>query len=220
LYLPHNLLEALADMIDHNTGERVIITSGPSGAFFRILGERRSVWLDKVLSADLCLCYRVERHETPEGAKYLEYHFGRAADPEKLQEIVDSMTFDTHYLAGDNANALAPFSLVSEVFGAEEVVRFLSALAIGLLTSVQRGVMSLEEAEQLLFTPRTYELLMDRGISPDLCNLVMEACELEDVLSLIPSKFDENVLRSIDQFVALLGRSEAPGPYDWHAEFR
>ena len=207
-------------MIDHNTGERVVVTNGPRGPFFSIFGERRSVWLDKVLSADLCLCYRVERHETPEGAKYLEYHFGRAADPDQLQGFVDSMTFDTHYLAGGNANALDQFSLVTEVFGAEQVVRFLAALAIGLLTSVQRGVMSLEEAEQLLFTPRTFELLMDRGVSPDLCDLVMEGCELEDVLSLIPAKFDENLLRSIDQFVALLSRSEAPGPYDRHAEFR
>lgn len=207
-------------MIDHNTGERVVVTNGASGPFFSIFGERRSAWLDKVLSADLCLCYRVERHETPKGAKYLEYHFGRAADPEKLQGFVDSIIFDTDYLAGAHANALDQFSLVTEVFGAEEVVRFLSALAIGLLTSVQRGVMSLEEAEQLLFTPRTYELLMDRGVSPDLCNLVMEGCELEDVLSLIPAKFDENLLRSIGQFVALLSQSEATGPYDWHAEFR
>ncbi|ROM71409.1 hypothetical protein BK653_05885 [Pseudomonas brassicacearum] len=100
-------------------------------------------------------------------------------------------------------------SLVLEVFEAEESARFLSALSIGLLTSVQRGAMSLEEAERLFFSPRSSKILKEKGISSEFSELVMDCCELEDVLSLVPSKFDDNLQFMLDKFIGFLKASKA-----------
>lgn len=102
------------------------------------------------------------------------------------------------------------FSLVVEVYGADEVDRFISALSIGLLTSVRSGLMSLEEAEQLLFTPRTEGVLREKGVSSVICELVLECCELEDVLSLMPHKYLDNIDLLIQKFSDVFHSSNAP----------
>jgi len=100
-------------------------------------------------------------------------------------------------------------SLVFEVFEAEESARFVSVLAIGLLTAVRNGAMSLDEAERLLFSPRASKALREKGISLELSELIMDCCELEDVLSLVPSKFDSNLQIMSDRFMAFLEDSTA-----------
>ncbi|WP_210643371.1 DUF3969 family protein [Pseudomonas sp. Tri1] len=102
-------------------------------------------------------------------------------------------------------------SLVLEVFEAEEAARFLSALSIGLLISVQNGTMSLEEVERLLFSPRNSRILREKGISPELSRLVMDCCELEDVFSLVPSEFNNNLQMILDRFVYFLKSSKVRG---------
>ncbi|MDP9502469.1 DUF3969 family protein [Pseudomonas protegens] len=102
------------------------------------------------------------------------------------------------------------FSLIVEVFGADEVCRVISALSIGLLTSVRSGLMSLEEAEQILFTPRTEKVLRDKGVSPVICELVLECCELEGVLSLLPHRYEENIDMLIEKFSGVLSSICAP----------
>lgn len=99
-------------------------------------------------------------------------------------------------------------SLVLEVFEGEESARFLSALSIGLLVSVQRGAMTLEEAERLLFSPRSSRILKEKGIPPEVGDLIMDCCELEGVLDLVPSKFDINVQILLDKFVGFLKTSK------------
>ncbi|WP_080589894.1 DUF3969 family protein [Pseudomonas asplenii] len=84
----------------------------------------------------------------------------------------------------------------------------MSALSIGLLASVRSGVMSLNEAEQLLFTPRTSRVLGDKGIL-EISQLVMDCCELEDVLSLVPDRFDENIQIMIDKYLDFLRHSKS-----------
>lgn len=112
------------------------------------------------------------------------------------------------------------FSLVMELFEAEEATRLLSAMSIGLLTSVLNNIMSLDEAERLFFTPRTSRILREKGISQELCDLVMDCCELEDVLSLAPLKFEGELQRMIVEFSELLKKIEAQDPYLRHAELR
>lgn len=104
------------------------------------------------------------------------------------------------------------FSLVIELFDAEEAARFLSATSIGLLTMIANGLMSLDEAEKLLFTPRTSRILKDKGIPQDLCDLVMNCCELEDVLDLIPLKFEESVRDRMVEFLEFLKKTKAQDP--------
>ncbi|BBP61605.1 DUF3969 family protein [Pseudomonas sp. St316] len=100
-------------------------------------------------------------------------------------------------------------SLMLEVFEVEEAARFISALSIGLLVSVQRGAMTLEEAERLIFSPRSSRVLKEKGISPEIFELIMNCCELEDVLDLAPSKFDSNVQILLDKFLGFLKTSKS-----------
>jgi len=99
-------------------------------------------------------------------------------------------------------------SLVLEVFEVEESARFLSVLSIGLLVSVQRGAITLEEAERLLFSPRSSRVVDEKGIPSEIGELIMNCCELEDVLDLAPSKFDNNVQVILDRFVEFLKASK------------
>ena len=98
---------------------------------------------------------------------------------------------------------------VFEVFEAEESARFVCTLAIGLLTSVRNGAMSLGEAERLLFSPRTSKALREKGISLELSELIMDCCELEDVLNLVPSKFNSSLQNMSDKFMVFLENSTA-----------
>jgi hypothetical protein len=100
-------------------------------------------------------------------------------------------------------------SLMLEIFEVEESARFLSALSIGLLVSVQRGAITLEEAERLLFSPRSSRILKEKGIPSEIGELIMDCCELEDVLDLVPSKFDDNVQILLDGFVDFLKASKS-----------
>jgi len=100
-------------------------------------------------------------------------------------------------------------SLVLEIFEVEESARFLSALSIGLLVSVQRGAITLEEAERLLFSPRSSRVLNEKGIPSEIGELIMDCCELGDVLDLVPSKFDNNVQILLDKFVDFLKASKS-----------
>lgn len=91
-----------------------------------------------------------------------------------------------------------------EALGAEQATRLVCTLAIGLLTSLRDEAITLEEAEWTLFTPRTASLLQDKGLSPELCSLIMEACELEDVQSLRPDRLEASVQLLRERFAAIL----------------
>ena len=112
------------------------------------------------------------------------------------------------------------FSLVVELFDAEEAARFLSATSIGLLTLVLNGFMTLDEAEKLIFSPRISRILREKGISQDFCSLIMNCCELEDVLELIPLKFEVSVRDRMVEFLEFLKKTKAQDPYAIHADFR
>ncbi|MBS7560294.1 DUF3969 family protein [Pseudomonas protegens] len=91
-----------------------------------------------------------------------------------------------------------------EALGSEQATRLVCTLAIGLLTSLRTEAISLEEAEWILFTPRTASILQNKGLSPELCSLIMEACELEDVQSLRPDRLEANVQQLTERFASIL----------------
>ncbi|MGE8454558.1 MAG: DUF3969 family protein, partial [Pseudomonadales bacterium] len=77
-------------------------------------------------------------------------------------------------------------------------------LAIGLLTSLRSEYITVDEVEWFLFKPRTARILQLKGLSPELCRLIMEGCELEDAQSLQPDSLDANVQELIARFTAIL----------------
>ncbi|MGE7955216.1 DUF3969 family protein [Pseudomonas sp. NPDC089530] len=96
--------------------------------------------------------------------------------------------------------------MIVEALGTEQATRLVSTLAIGLLTSLRSDSITLEEAERVLFTPCTESILRLKGLAPELCSLILEGCELEDVQSLRPDRLDANVQQLIERFAAILQR--------------
>ncbi|MEZ4527770.1 MAG: DUF3969 family protein [Desulfobacterales bacterium] len=80
-----------------------------------------------------------------------------------------------------------------------QIERMLCHLCIGLLTSLLKKEISLREAEQLLFSPFTNEYLKENKISEDVTDIIHRGCELEDIESLIPEKFDIKVKKLIER---------------------
>lgn len=79
-------------MSDKSTGGRlVVLVSEKYGPFFRIYEEKEPEWLARILEGKFYLPYWVVKTSDLDGDGVLEYYFGRAADPEKLQEILDTI---------------------------------------------------------------------------------------------------------------------------------
>lgn len=111
-------------------------------------------------------------------------------------------------------------ALVVELCEPEEASRFLAVVAVGLLTAVSNEVMTLAEAERLLFTPRTVKVLENKSLPPALCQLIMECCELEDILDLLPLKFDAELREMINRFSEYLKSSVSQEPYSTYLRLK
>ncbi|MBI6898786.1 DUF3969 family protein [Pseudomonas putida] len=115
---------------------------------------------------------------------------------------------------------MTDMALEVKIFNADEAGRFLAMAAIGLLSSVRAGVIELDEAERLLFSPGVASVFRRKGVSSVVCDLVMECCELEDVLGLLPNRFDSEVVRLIDAFSEYLTITAPLDAYSDHVEYR
>lgn len=100
-------------------------------------------------------------------------------------------------------------SLVVEALGQEQATRMVCTLAIGLLTSLRCESITVDEVEWILFNPRTARIMQLKGLSPELCSLIMEGCELEDAQSLWPDRLEANVQELIARFTAILQSNPA-----------
>lgn len=115
---------------------------------------------------------------------------------------------------------MTDMALEVKIFNADEAGRFLAIAAIGLLSSVRAGIIELDEAERLLFSPGVASVFRRKGFSSVVCDLVMECCELEDVLGLLPNRFDSEVVRLIDAFLEYLTVTAPLDAYLDHVEYR
>lgn len=79
-------------MIDRVSGERVVVlVCGEYGPYFRISGEHEPELLTAILEGKYYLPYWVSKAKSRDGSDVLEYYFGRAADQDKLQAILDKV---------------------------------------------------------------------------------------------------------------------------------
>lgn len=79
-----------------------------------------------------------------------------------------------------NANHLIP-----------HVEKIVSLLSLGICQAIKHKVLSVDEAERLLYTPATMEILNRIGANKRVSNLIHQGCELEDFLKLVPDAFTE-----------------------------
>lgn len=71
------------------------------------------------------------------------------------------------------------------------VEKIVSLLSLGICQAIKHEVLSVAEAERLLYTPATMEIINRIGANKRVSNLIHQGCELEDVLKLVPDAFPE-----------------------------
>ena len=90
-----------------------------------------------------------------------------------------------------------------------EAEKFILISIIGLTESLLKKSISIENAENALFSPYSSHILKQEGITPNIIELVDAGCELEDIASLLPDRLDYNITKIKEQAVSeLLQRSE------------
>ncbi|EIU7173725.1 DUF3969 family protein [Pseudomonas aeruginosa] len=76
---------------------------------------------------------------------------------------------------------------------ASQAEGFLSIFVLGVLWSLKKGFINIEDAEGFIFKPATSKVVRDEFGFEELALLIDAGCELEDVKSLVFDKLDENI---------------------------
>lgn len=64
---------------------------------------------------------------------------------------------------------------------------------VGILETLKRDCLQINEAEKFLFSPRMIKILKSRKCNDKIINLLKRGCELEDIVSLIPEELEKNI---------------------------
>lgn len=82
-------------MVHGVSGNRVLVcvdlTYGP---YFEIVADAEPLWLEALLQGRFYTTYWVVKKVVDKAPTKLAYHFGAAADPEKLQRVLDVIDFE------------------------------------------------------------------------------------------------------------------------------
>lgn len=86
---------------------------------------------------------------------------------------------------------------------------------VGLLHLLEKKAIILEEAEKFLFSPHVCNELYDKECDDKILELIMKACELEDIQSIIPEQFDDVIKEIKNQAVMILQEYEIYDKEQW-----
>lgn len=75
---------------------------------------------------------------------------------------------------------------------------------VGVLESIKNNAITIDEAEKFIFSPYTRKKLCDINCDARIIEIVEKGCELEDIASLIPECFDEEIARLEEESFQLL----------------
>jgi hypothetical protein len=86
----------------------------------------------------------------------------------------------------------------------EQSEKFVDLFLLGTLYALKNKVISIDEAEGFIFTPKVSKLLSQNNFTNDLSNLIIDGCELEDYESLLPDKLDDRIDELIVNVINLI----------------
>ncbi len=75
----------------------------------------------------------------------------------------------------------------------DDVNKTLGILEIGILTALESKIISIDEAEELLFNRYNSRVLQESGVNQTIVEVIELGCELEDVKDLIPYKLENEI---------------------------
>lgn len=96
------------------------------------------------------------------------------------------------------------------ISGKNESERLISIIELGLLSAIEKQLISIEEAEGYLFNPLTVSKLEAYGLDEKVIEIIREGCELEDIQSLVPEKMSSNIKRLKEKVVRNITSIESP----------
>jgi hypothetical protein len=88
----------------------------------------------------------------------------------------------------------------------EQSEKFIDLFLLGTLYALKNKVISIDEAEGFIFTPKISKLLSQNNFTNDLSNLIIDCCELEDYESLLPDKLDDRIDELIVNLINMIGK--------------
>lgn len=68
--------------------------------------------------------------------------------------------------------------------------KFMAILLSGVLHSLERGTVTIDESELLVFSPFISRILRKNGCDKELIDIIDHGCELEDIESLLPERLE------------------------------
>ena len=94
------------------------------------------------------------------------------------------------------------------------VGKFWAISILGCLKALADKAIPLEEAEKCLFTPFMASAVDNAGCDPFIADMTLKCCELENVLSIMPARYDETLNELIRETEAWLTmQSATPGKW-------
>lgn len=95
--------------------------------------------------------------------------------------------------------------------------RLVATLSLGLSNAIGDGVITIDEASRLLFSPATMRLLKDAGVDKAIIAMIHAGTELDDIQRLLPDRFAsalEEMKREAKAFLSTTAPSD-PGLDNW-----
>lgn len=84
-------------------------------------------------------------------------------------------------------------SLTMDLNNKQSLEKIILIKILGIVNALEENLITIEEAEKILFSPYTIELLKTKKMSNEVLDILILGTELEDVLSLIPDKLNDSL---------------------------
>lgn len=107
-------------------------------------------------------------------------------------------------------------SLYFCVDGKSEIERFILILNMGIINSLEKDLITFEEAENYFYSPYTADKLEELGVDKKIIDLIYHGCELDDVNILVPEKLNDSLKDVKNKTIKLLKKipkSDLPTKY-------
>ena len=79
---------------------------------------------------------------------------------------------------------------------------------IGTLEALKEDGLSINESEKYLFSPHMVQVLKEKECNKSIIDIIEKGCELEDIASLLPQKYINNVEELKQEALAILKHYE------------
>lgn len=90
----------------------------------------------------------------------------------------------------------------------KQASKFISFLTLGVLTALDKNLISIDEAEGFVFKPYLAKFLEQIDSDEKLIEIINIGCELEDVECLIPEQLQASIEELIQKTITVISQNE------------